>query len=86
VQPLSKARVKVRSGSLAAATSIYLGVRFTSESCRDSRKAARPLRANNCREQVQQNFAYSITSSARAITEAGTDMPSALAVLRLMLM
>ena len=37
------------------------------------------------REQVQQNFAYSITSSARAITEADTVMPSALAVLRLML-
>ena len=30
-------------------------------------------------------FRYSITSSARAITESGTVMPSALAVLRLML-
>ena len=41
--------------------------------------------AHNCRKQVQQKFAYSITLSARAITEAGTVIPSVLAVLRLML-
>jgi len=35
--------------------------------------------------QKRTSMAYSITSSARASTEAGTVMPSALAVLRLML-
>src|SRR6185436_12493506 len=38
----------------------------------------------SCREQVQQTMSYSITSSARASSEGGTVMPSALAVLRLM--
>ena len=38
-----------------------------------------------CREHVQQDGAYSITSSARASSAAGTVMPSALAVLRLMI-
>jgi hypothetical protein len=44
-----------------------------------------PLCANSGCEQVQRSAPYSITSSARAITEAGTVMPSACAVLRLIL-
>ena len=43
------------------------------------------LCANSGCEQVQRSAPYSITSSARAITEAGTVMPSACAVLRLIL-
>ena len=42
-------------------------------------------RARSRQSAAQQKYRYSITSSARAITEAGTVMPSALAVLRLML-
>jgi hypothetical protein len=48
-----------------------------------SRSQALPGRANSGREQMQQKTLYSITSSARPSTIAGTSRPSALAVLRL---
>jgi hypothetical protein len=44
----------VAFGSLAAAAAEICGVRFTPESCRGCRRMARRLKANNCREQVQQ--------------------------------
>jgi len=42
-----------------------------------------PLRANSCREHVQQTTSYSITASARCWRNIGTSRPSVLAVLRL---
>jgi hypothetical protein len=47
--------------------------------------ALSPFGAKTGREQSQQARAYSITSSARASSIGGTSMPSALAVLRLMI-
>ena len=44
----------IRFGSEADATLSNWHVRFNPESCRESRRPACPLWANNCREQVQQ--------------------------------
>jgi hypothetical protein len=58
-------------------------VRFTSESGHWLSLSGRPLCAKSGHYAVQQERRYSITSSARANSVAGTVIPNALAVLRL---
>ena len=74
----------VRSGSKADVTLLNFDVRFTPESGHSSALSRCPFRARTGLMHCSKP-GYSITSSARAITEAGTVMPSALAVLRLIL-
>ena len=74
----------VRFGSKAAATIPILCVRFSPESCRESRRAARPLCAKSGLMHCSKKYRHSINSSARSSNCGGMVRPSAFAVFRLM--
>jgi hypothetical protein len=78
-------RVDVAYGSFSTNSGRSRDVRYPSNSDQISDITSRRLCAINDQTALQKMVAYSITSSARPSSGSGKAMPSALAVLRLMI-